>query len=91
MIILIVIKNSHHTKKLLKKKALEYYHANKEGISQKRKEKYKQMPAESKKRLAEYNKQWFNRQSPKRQRELQEKVRKYHKNRYDNLMVRIKY
>ena len=49
------------------------------------------MPAENKKRLAEYNKQWFNRQSPKRQQELQEKVRKYHKNRYDNLMVRIKY
>ena len=79
MIILIVIKNSHHTKKLLKKKALEYYYANKEGISQKRKETYKQMPPGDKKKLVEYNKQWFYRQSPKRQRELQEKARKYHK------------
>ena len=62
----------------------------KEVTSQKRKEKYYQMPPE-KKKLVEYNKQWFNKQSPERQRELQQKARKNHKNRYDNLMVRVKY
>ena len=53
-----------------KKRALEYYYANKEAISQKRKEKYKHMPPEDKKKLVEYNKQWFNRQLPERQREI---------------------
>ena len=59
-------------------------------ISQKRKEKYKQMPLEVKKKLVEYNKEWFNKQTLERQQELQEKARKYHKNRYDNLMVRVR-
>ena len=38
-------------KEIVKKRALEYYYANKEAISQKRKEKYKQMPPEDKKSL----------------------------------------
>ena len=38
-------------KEIAKKRALEYYYANKEAISQKRKEKYKQMPPEDKKSL----------------------------------------
>ena len=38
-------------KEIVKKRALEYYYANKEAISQKRKEKYKQMPPEDKKAL----------------------------------------
>ena len=37
-------------KEIVKKRALEYYQANKEAISQKRKEKYKQMPPEDKKK-----------------------------------------
>ena len=53
-------------KEIVRKRALEYYYANKEAISQKWKEKYKQMPPEDKKKLAEYNKQWFNRQSAER-------------------------
>ena len=57
-------------KEILKKRALDYHYANKEAISQKRKEKYKQMPPEDKKKLVEYNKQWFNRQSPERQQEI---------------------
>ena len=57
-------------------------------MSQKSKEKYKQMPPEDKKKLVEYNKQWFNRQSPERQRERKQKASMYHKNRYDNLLVR---
>ena len=45
------------------------------------------MSLEDKKKLVEYNKQWFDKQSP----ELQQKAREYHKNRDDNLMVRVKY
>ena len=58
-------------------------------ISQKGKDKYKQLSPEEKKKLADYNKQWFNRQSPERQLELRIKARKYHKNRYDNVMVMV--
>ena len=76
-------------KELLKETALEYYYANKEAISQKRKDKYKQLPTEVKKKLQEYSKQWFNKQTPEKQLELKQKARKYHKNRYDNMMIRV--
>ena len=75
-------------KEVVKRKALEYYYANKEAISQKRKDKYQQLSPEDKKKLLEYNKRWFNNQSLERQLELRQKARKYHKNRYDNMMVR---
>ena len=71
-----------------KKRTIDYYYTNKEAISQKGKEKYKQMPLEDKIQLLEYNKQWFIRQSPERQREIKQKASIYHKNRYDNMMVR---
>ena len=77
-------------KEVIKRRALDYYYANKEAISQRRKDKYKQLPPEDKKKLEEYNKQWFNKQTPERQLELREKARKYHKNRYDNMMVSVK-
>ena len=77
-------------KEVVKKKALEYYYANKDAISQKRKDKYKQVSPEDKKKLLEYNKQWFDNPLSERQLELQQKARKY-KNRYDNLMVRVRY
>ena len=48
------------------------------------------MGPEVKKKVVEYNKQWFNKQTPERRQELQEKARKYDKNRYDNLMVRVR-
>ena len=76
-------------KEVIKKRALDYYYANKEAISQKRKDKYKQVPPEDKKKLEEYKKQWFNKQTPERQLELRGKAPKYHKNRYDNMMVRV--
>ena len=76
-------------RKIVKKKALDYYHAKKEAISQKRKGRYKQLPPQDKKKLLEYNKQWFNNQSPERQLELREKARKYHEDRYNNMMVRV--
>ena len=77
-------------KEVIKRRALDYYYANKEAISQRRKDKYKQLPPEDKKKLQEYNKQWFNKQTPERQLELREKARKYHNNRYDNMMVSVK-
>ena len=40
-------------KEIVKKRELEYYYENKEAISQKRKEKYKQMPPEDKRKLVE--------------------------------------
>ena len=77
-------------KELVKEMALEYYYANKEAISQKRKDKYKQLPTEVKKKMQEeYSKQWFNKQTPEKQLELKQKARKYHKNRYDNMMIRV--
>ena len=78
-------------KEIVKKRALDYYYTNKEAISQKRKEKYKQMPLKDKTKLVEYNKQWFNKQMPERQREIKEKASMYHNNRYDNMMVRVSY
>ena len=77
-------------KDVVKKKGLEYYYANKEAISQKRKDKYKQLPIEDKKKLQESNKKWFNNQMPEKQHELRIQARKYHKNRYDIMLVRVK-
>ena len=76
------MKNVYQIKKL-SKKALEYYYANKEAISKKRNEKYKQLSPEEKKKLQEYNRRWFNNQSPERQLEVRQK------DRYDNMMVRV--
>ena len=44
-------------KEVVKKKALEYYYPIKEAINQKRKDKYKQLLPEEKKKLLDYNKQ----------------------------------
>ena len=49
------------------------------------------MPLDDKTKLVEYNKQWFNKQMPERQREIKEKASMYHNNRYDNMMVRVSY
>ena len=77
-------------KEVVKKRALEYYYANKEAICQKRKDKYKLLPLEEKKRLEENNKQWYNNQTPEKQQEMRIKARKYNKNRYDNMMVVVR-
>ena len=47
------------------------------------------MPIEDKQKLLEYNRSWFNNQSPERQLELREKARKYDKDRYNNTMVEV--
>ena len=76
-------------KEVVKKIALEYYHSNKEVISQNRKEKYKQLPSEDKKELQGNNKKWFNNLSPEKEHKMRIKERKYHKIRYDNMLVRV--
>ena len=45
---------------VIKKSVLDYYYANKETISQKRKDKYKQLSPEDKKNLEEHSKKWPN-------------------------------
>ena len=77
-------------KERAKNRALDYYYANKEAISQKRKDRYKQLSPEDKKNLLEYNRQWFNKQLPERQLELRQKARKYYKNRSDNVIVAVR-
>ena len=44
-----------------------------------------------KKKSQEYNEEWFKKQPIERQQELKEKARQYHKNRYHNLMISVKY
>ena len=78
-------------KDIVKKRALEYYNANKEAISQKRKDKYKLLPPEEKKRLQQNNKHLLDSQTPEEQQEMRIKARKYHKNRYENMMIAVKY
>ena len=77
-------------KELVKKRALEYYYANKETIYQKKKGKYNLLRPEEKKRLQENNRQWYNNQTPEKQQEMRMKVRKYNKNRYDNMMAAVR-
>ena len=47
-------------KEFVKKRALDYYYANKEIISQKNKNKYKSLSPEQKKKRRENTKQLFN-------------------------------
>ena len=56
-------------------------------ISQKRKDRYKELIPEDKKKLQENNKQWLDNLSPEKQFELRIKARKYHKNRCDNMII----
>ena len=69
---------------------MEYYYANREAICQERKDKYKLLPPEEKKRLQKNNRQWYNNQTPEKQQETRIKERKYSKNSYDNMLVEFK-
>ena len=77
-------------KEFVKKRALDYYYANKEIISEKNKNKYKSLSPEQKKKRQENTKWWLNKQSPEKQEELKQKAREYHRSRYHNLMVAVK-
>ena len=89
-----IIKNNNEFipyKEIIKKRALDYYHANKDAINQKRNGKYANPPLEDKKKKEqEKDKQWYNNLTLEKQQELRIKARKYHKNRYDNMMGRVK-
>ena len=53
---------------MARKKALDYYYANREVIMEKSRNRYRALSAEEKKKRYESNKQWYNRQSPKKSR-----------------------
>ena len=77
-------------KEIVKQKALEYYHKNKEKIKEREINKYNSLSPEEKKKRQEYRKEWFNKLPIEKQQELKEKAKQYHKNRYHNLMVPLK-
>ena len=77
-------------KEIVKKKALDYYYANKKMIREKNKNRYQSLSPEQKKKRQEVSKRWYNNQSPEKKEDLRQKARKYHKNRYHNLMVEVK-
>ena len=56
-----------------KKKALEYYYANKEIISEKNRSKYKSLSPEQKKKRQESTKRWLDKQSPEKKRRIKAK------------------
>ena len=62
-----------------KKKALEYYYANKEIISEKNRSKYKSLSPEQKKKRQESTKQWLDKQWPEKKEELRQKAQDYQK------------
>ena len=74
-------------KEIVKKRALGYYYANKEVISEKNKSRYQSMSPEQKKKRQENTKRWLNNLSPERQAELKQKARECHRNGYHNLIV----
>ena len=73
-----------------KKRALDYYYANREMIREKNKNRYQSSSPEQKKKRQEASKRWHNNQSPEKKEDLREKAREYHKNRDLNLMVAVK-
>ena len=77
-------------KEISKKRAREYYHANREVINEKNKNRYKSLSPEEKQKRLDYNKEWYHRQSPEKKAELKQKAREYHKDRYNNLMVAVR-
>ena len=56
-------------KETIKKRALDYYYANREEIRQKQNNSDKSLSLEQKNKRQEQSKQWFNRQNPERQAE----------------------
>ena len=77
-------------KEIVKQKAREYYRKNKGRIEERARNKYNSLSLEVKKKREEYNDKWFKKQPIEKQRELKEKARQYHRNRYHNLMITLK-
>ena len=76
-------------KEIVKQKALEYYHKNKERIKERERNKYNSLSPEEKKKRQEYRKEWFNKLPIEKQQEFKEKAKQYHKIRYHNLMIAV--
>ena len=72
---------------IAKQKAREYYAKNKEKIKELQREKYKNLSLEEKKNLVLKQKEWYNKQTEKKQNEMRRKAREYSKNRYYNHIV----
>ena len=62
-------------KEIVKQKALEYYHKNKEKIKERERNKYNSLSPEEKKKRQEYRKEWFNKLPIEKQQELKERKR----------------
>ena len=60
-------------KEAARKKALDYYYANREVIMKKNRNRYRALSPEEKKKRYESNRQWYNRQSPEKKAEMKEK------------------
>ena len=59
-------------KEIVKEKAREYYHKNKERIQEREENKYNSLSLAEKKKRQEYNKEWFRKQPIEKQQELKE-------------------
>lgn len=77
-------------KEIIKQKARDHYHKNKEKMKERNKIKYDSLSPEQKRKRQAYHKEWFNKKTNEKQEELREKARQYHKNSYRNLMVAVK-
>ena len=75
-------------KEVVKKKALDYYYANREVIIEKNRNRYRALSPEEKKNRYESKIEWYERQSPEKKPKMKQKQREYNKNRYNNLMVK---
>ena len=75
-------------KEVARKKALDYYYANREVIMEKNRNRYRALSPIEKKKRHESKKHWYDRQSPEKKAEMKQKQREYNKNRYNNLMVK---
>ena len=62
-------------KEAARKKALDYYYANREVIMEKNRNRYRALSPDEKKKRYESNRQWYNRQSPEKKAEIKEKQR----------------
>ena len=60
-------------KEIVKKKALDYYYANKKLIREKNKNRYQSLSPEQKKKRQEASKRWYNNQSPENKRRFETK------------------
>ena len=75
-------------KEVVKKKALDYYYANREVIIEKNRNRNRALSPEEKKKRYESKKEWYDRQSPEKKVKMNQKQREYNKNRYNNLMIK---